>query len=128
MLAIAEDMAVTKKKSQSSSKAKALSGELRAVADEVLSSVPGSAVSWKFHHASFDVGGKVFAFTRPGGMAMKLSEARIGQLIGSNGAANLVMGKRTMREWVVVPANGTAQLLPLLKEAAAFVSSISRRK
>jgi hypothetical protein len=121
-------MAIAKKKSQASGKAKVASEELRAVADVVLASVRGSNVSWKFHNASFDVGGKVFAFTRPGGMAMKLPEARIRQLVDDDGAANLVMGKRTMREWVVVPADDTASLLPLLKEAAAFVTSLQKRK
>lgn len=118
----------TAKKKQASSKTKAVSGELRAVADVVLSSVPGSAVSWKFHNASFDVGGKVFAFTRPGGMAMKLPEARISGLVKKGSAVHLVMGKRTMREWVVVPADDTAALLQLLKEAAGFVSSLEKRK
>ncbi len=121
-------MATAKKKSPASVRQKVAPEELRAIADKVLSSVPGSAVSWKFHNASFDAGGKVFAFTRPAGMAMKLPEARIRQLVESDGAANLVMGKRTMREWVVVPADDTASLLPLLKEAAAFVTSLQKRK
>lgn len=117
------------KKKSSSRKAGSLSdgGNLHAVAKTVLASVPGTAVSWKFHNASFDVGGKVFAFTRPSGMAMKLPEARIDGLVEKNKAVHLVMGKRTMREWAVVPADDAA-LLPLLKEAATFVISLQKRK
>ena len=56
----------------------------------------------KFGNASFQTGAKVFAFTRPEGIAMKLPESRIRALVEKRQVEFLVMGKRTMREWMLL--------------------------
>ncbi len=74
----------------------------------------------------FAIGGKVVAFTRPGGIAMKLPEARIAELIESRDASFLVMGTKTMREWVLMHYTSPGEYLKdgkLFEEAMKFVAS-----
>lgn len=82
----------------------------------------------KFGNASFQTGAKVFAFTRPEGVAMKLPESRIRALIEERKAEFLVMGKRTMREWMLLRLPETGKLssedLKLLREAKDFVAGL----
>lgn len=90
-------------------------------------------VSWKFGHASFETGdGKVFCFiNRDGNLALKLPESRIAVLLEDGHATSLTMGKRTMREWVVVPEPDSEASVRLLHEARAYVESLpvaSKRK
>jgi hypothetical protein len=90
---------------------------------------PGVSIHSKFGSASFQTGGKVFAFTRPEGVAMKLPEARVRGLVEKGQAEFLVMGKRTMREWMVlrVTEKGkfSQQDLKLLREAKEFVAGLN---
>jgi len=45
----------------------------------------------------------MFAFTRPDGVAMKLPEERVRSLVESRDDASfLVMGTKTMREWLML--------------------------
>jgi hypothetical protein len=70
--------------------------------------------------SNYTVGGKIFAFTRKDGVVLKLSAERVKELEETRGAAALVMGKRTMKEWVVVPyadAKALRKDLKLVKEA-----------
>jgi len=66
---------------------------------------------------------KIFAFTRKEGVALKLPGDRVKDLEETRGAAALVMGKKVMKEWVVVPY-ATAPALrkdsKLIKEAMKF--------
>jgi hypothetical protein len=84
----------------------------------------GATVQRKAGGASLLVGGKVFAFTRPGGIAMKLPENRIRALLTEREAGFLVMGKRTMREWMLLRLDSTVRKedLGLLREAMEFVA------
>jgi TfoX N-terminal domain len=85
--------------------------------------LPGAEVRNKFGGASFFVAGKVFAFTRPKGLVLKLPQPAIEELIASREVQPLTMGKRTMREWVVVPLQAgdyTAEF-PLLRSAMQYV-------
>lgn len=67
----------------------------------LLGNLRGVSVMEKFHHASFLVGKKVFAYTRPDAVVMK-SRERIEKLLQTRGdACPLVMGKRVMKEWMV---------------------------
>ena len=87
--------------------------------------LPESTLLWKLHHASFLVGKKVFAFTRPNGVVLKLPQAKIADVLGTRDASLLVMGKRTMREWVLVRdigADPEDKDLELFRDAMAFVA------
>ena len=69
---------------------------------------------------------KIFAFTRKEGVALKLPQARVKELEETRGAAALVMGKKTMKEWAVVPyadAKALKKDLKLVKEAMAFTEA-----
>ena len=98
---------------------------LAALASFVQQTFPQVEVRWKLHHASFLIGGKVFAFTRPEGVVLKLPEERIHALTQTRNAEFLVMGKRTMREWVLLRYAHHAECAEdgmLLEEALRFVS------
>ena len=91
----------------------------------LLSRLRGVEVLPKFGHASFLVGKKVFAFTRPGAVVLKLPAERIAELVKSARGKILVMGKRKMKEWVVLSyasPKETAADLPIFKESISFVA------
>jgi hypothetical protein len=78
--------------------------------------------------ANFMIGEKkkIFAFTRKDGVALKLPAARVQGLTETRGASALVMGKKTMKEWLLMPYENAAALkkdLKLLKEAIAFTEA-----
>jgi hypothetical protein len=86
----------------------------------------GAEVVEKFANASFSIAGKVFAFTRPDGLVLKLPTAQIDTVLAKRDAALLVMGKRTMREWVHLRLAGPEDYrgeLSLLVAAMGFVQS-----
>jgi hypothetical protein len=82
-------------------------------------------------HVTFRVGKKIFAFTRGGGhpgVALKLPQERIGELLQREEISLLVMGKRTMTEWILLDHDNPASYkkdLVLFKEAMAFVAASS---
>jgi hypothetical protein len=91
--------------------------------------IPGSIVGVDFGHGCLMVDNKIFAFTRADeSAALKLPEARISELITDGEMHNLTMGKRTMREWIVVPNIIAPGNLPLLLEAKAYVASLPQEK
>jgi hypothetical protein len=72
---------------------------------------------------------KIFAFTRADESgALKLPEARIAELVNDGEIRHLVMGKRTMREWVIVPDIAAPGNLSLLFEAKAYVASLPKQE
>ena len=75
----------------------------------------------------YQAGSKIFAFTRPEGVALKLPESRIQNLVESRDASFLVMGTKTMREWVLVRYSSPGEYLrdgKLFEEAMKFVASL----
>ena len=79
-------------------------------------------------HATFLIGKKVFAFTRSSGpgVALKLPKERIAALLERDEITQLTMGKRTMKEWIVLEHAKLADYkkdLALFKEAKAFVEA-----
>ncbi len=99
----------------------------QAAAARIQGKIAGAEVSWKFGHASFETGEKVFCFiTRDGDLAMKLPAERTQSLIRSGDAKPLRMGERTMREWVVAPGDDSPATLKLLGEAKAYVESLPK--
>lgn len=72
---------------------------------------------------------RIFAFTRPDeSAALKLPEDRIAGLLSDGEIRHLVMGKRTMREWVVIPNIAAPGNLKLLREAMAYVASLPKEE
>jgi len=100
------------------------------LAEELGRRIPGCVVGTKFGHGSLHVGDRIFAFARPDESAvLKLPEARIAELIASDGEMHLLqMGPRTMREWLVVPNAAVTENLKLLREAMAYVASLPAEK
>jgi hypothetical protein len=74
----------------------------------------------KFATINLTVGGKVFAFTNKAGLVVKLPAPRVAALIAAGEAMPLVMGKRTMKEWAVVPT-GKTPWVDVAREAREFV-------
>jgi hypothetical protein len=116
----------TAKRRTGTSAAKPAAIDLAAARDFAAAHLPGAEVNGKFGGASFFTGGKVFAFSRPKGLVLKLPAETIASLIATREAQHLVMGKRVMREWALLPLaarEGYAGEVPLLKAAMAFVRS-----
>lgn len=95
----------------------------------MLEGLPGITVQEKFHHSSYLVKEKVFAFTRPEGVVLKLAEERIRELMETRPTAPLIMGKRVMREWVVLRESDPGAFRKdkkLFLEAMAFVAFLAK--
>jgi len=91
--------------------------------------LPEASVVRKPSGAMFQIGTKIFAFTRPEGVAMKLPETRIAKLVEVRDASFLVMGTKTMREWVLLRYSSPGDYLKdgkLFGEALNFVASLKR--
>ncbi len=83
---------------------------------------PEIGVQEKFGNLSFSLGKKVVGFTRgEDAIALKLPAARVVALQEERGWKALVMGKRVMKEWVVVE-RGPRWEIALFREAVEFVS------
>ena len=100
------------------------------LATDLGSRIAGSNVSIKFGHGALEMEDKVFAFTRPDeSAALKLPAYRIAELIAAdNEIRHLTMGKRTMREWVVIPNIAAPANRKLLLEAKTYVASLPKEE
>jgi hypothetical protein len=100
--------------------------DLQETLNALLDPLAGVGRKKAFGHDSFVVGKKVFLFIHKDGIVLKLPGDRIRELIGKKQATFLVMGKRTMKEWAVLPIVTPAaakKALPLFKESRDFVAS-----
>jgi hypothetical protein len=87
--------------------------------------ISGSIAGLDRGHGCLMIDKRIFAFTRPDeSAALKLPEVRIAELIADGEIRHLIMGKRTMREWVVIPNIAAPGNLSLLLEAKAYVASL----
>lgn len=94
----------------------------------MLADLPQVKVGKHINNINFLVGEKVFAFVKGDGVAMKLPREKIKELIDQDRATPLVMGKRTMKEWVVLKHEDPEEYkgdIEIFKESIAFVSSQS---
>jgi TfoX/Sxy family transcriptional regulator of competence genes len=74
------------------------------IADD-FSDQPEVAMGTMFGSPGLRVGGKVFAFLGfDGELIVKVPRERVRELVDAGTAEQVTMGKRTMREWVEVPA------------------------
>ncbi len=92
--------------------------------------LPKAVVVRKPSGAMYQAGTKIFAFTRPDGVAMKLPEDRVADLVDSRADASfLVMGTKTMREWLMLRYSSPAGYRndgKLFEEAMKFVASMKK--
>ncbi len=106
--------------------------ELVTTLSEFLATLPGVIEEKTEEHATFLVNKKIFAFTRKGGgVAIKLPQEKIAELLHRKEIAPLSMGKRTMKEWILlehVRLSGYKKDLALFKEAIRFVSAGKKNK
>lgn len=109
-------MAVAKRQKASASAA------VRELAILLQREFPKIEVQEKFRNLSFSVGKKVVGFTRgEDAVALKLPAERVDVLQEERGWKALVMGKRVMKEWIVV-GRGDRWEIELFREAVEFVS------
>ena len=102
--------------------------ELVTAMSKLLAPLPGVTEQKTSVHVTFCINKKVFAFTRStgDGVALKLPKERIAALIEREDIRLLRMGKRTMKEWIVLShpqPSGYRKDLSLFKEAMAFTES-----
>jgi hypothetical protein len=79
-----------------------MKNELPIVLTAMLENLPGVAVGKKFNSTNFTVRKKVFAFTKDDGVALKLPPETMKAVVKTRTASLLVIGKRTMRAWVMI--------------------------
>jgi hypothetical protein len=105
---------------------------LIATLSSLLGSLPDIAEEKTETHATFLIKRRVFAFTRSSGpgVALKLPKERIAGLLERDDITLLNMGKRTMKEWIVIEHAKPTDYkkdLPLFKEAKAFVEAGTKK-
>ena len=105
--------------------------DLVAALSRLLATLPGVVEEKTEKHVTFLVKKKVFAFTRStgDGVALKLPQERIAALIGRQEVSPLTMGKRTMKEWILLQHDKPASYkkdLDLFNDAVTFVSAGSK--
>jgi len=106
--------------------------ELVIALSKLLMPLPGVSEKKTETHATFLVNDKVFAFTRSGSVgrvALKLPKERIVELLQREEISLLTMGKRTMKEWILLAHTRPVSYkkdLALFKEAIVFVSADSK--
>ena len=99
------------------------------IAADVAKRISGCTLGVDMGHGCLMIDNKIFAFTRADESGvLKLPEVRIAELVNDGEIRHLVMGKRTMREWVVVPEIAATRNLPLLFEAKAYVASLPKQE
>ena len=100
-----------------------MESEISSVLSSMLGKLPGVVVGKKLHSVNFTFRNKIFAFTKDGGVVLKLPPETVKALLRAKTASLLVMGKRTMKEWVVIRYKNAADAkkhLGLFKEAMDY--------
>jgi hypothetical protein len=106
--------------------------KLIAVLSTLLGALPGVREKQFSNHSSFFTGKNVFVFTSrtSNRVILKLPKERIATLLQRDGITLLTMGKRTMKEWIVIERGKPADYkkdLALFKEAKAFVETAKKK-
>jgi hypothetical protein len=106
--------------------------KLIATLSTLIGSLPGVKEKPFPNHTSFFTGKNVFAFTgrTNNRVILKLPKERIAALLQRDDITLLTMGKRTMKEWIVIEHSKAADYkknLALFKEAKAFVESENKK-
>ncbi len=92
----------------------------------MLADLPQIRIGKHIHAINFLVGEKVFAFMKGDGVTVKLPREKVNVLVAQDLAVPLVMGKRVMKEWVVITHAEPEEYKKdrgFFKESIAFVAS-----
>jgi hypothetical protein len=103
--------------------------DLTTILGSMLEDIPQVHTGKHLNHTNFLVGNKVFVFIQGESVVLKLPKERAKELLDKKQASQLVMGKRAMKEWVVITHQHPEEYQQdekLFKEAIAFVSSIQQ--
>jgi hypothetical protein len=73
-----------------------------------------------FHDEGLECGGRYFAVRHRDGLLLKLPEPRVQELVGTDVALPFLVGKRLMREWLIVPPAASRRWRKLAAEALAY--------
>ena len=65
--------------------------------------------------------GKMFAFCSKGNLIVKLAQSRVASLVAEGQGRPCEMGRRTMREWVVIGPEWQSEWLSIAIESKNFV-------
>ena len=100
--------------------------KLIAILSSLIGSLPGVTDKQFPNHIGFFTGKNVFVFASrtSNRVVLKLPKDRIAVLLERDDITLLTMGKRTMKEWIVIERARTADFkkdLALFKEAKSFV-------
>ena len=106
--------------------------KLIATLSSLIGSLPGVTDKQFPNHISFFTGKNVFVFTsrKTNRVILKLPKDRITTLLQRNDITQLTMGKRTMKEWIVIERSRTADYkkdLSLFKEAKACFEAANKK-
>lgn len=104
--------------------------DLASIIASMLEQIPQVRTGTHLHTTNFVMGNKVFAFLKKDRLAIKLPQGTAQQLVAQRYAQPLVMGKRVMKEWIVInhiDPQDYQQDLELFKKAMAFVLQPSER-
>ena len=107
--------------------------KLIATLSSLLSPLPGVKEKQFPNHTSYFTGRNVFVFTSrtSNRVILKLPKERIAALLQREDITQLTMGKRTMKEWIVIERSNPTDYkkdLALFKEAKAFVEAEKKNK
>ena len=106
--------------------------KLIATLSSLLGSLPGVKEKQFPNHISFFTGKNIFVFTSrtSNRVILKLPKDRIAALLQREDITLLTMGKRTMKEWIVIERSKPADHkkdLAVFKEAKAFVEAGTKK-
>lgn len=84
---------------------------------------PGVDLGRMLKSEAMRVGGKSFVYPTETGLVFKLPKAVVTDLEATGAGTRLVVGKRVMSEWVIVPLAGAAIYDRLAEQAYEFVGA-----
>lgn len=104
--------------------------EHKAMLDSLLLGMPGVKAGKSWGYPSYKINGRIFAFVGGPGIAIKLPEARVKALVGSEPAFKSFQPAEgtVWREWLSIDRDQSedyAQDIDLLEESALYVAERS---
>jgi hypothetical protein len=95
---------------------------IAAFADDARVDAPSGAPKNKFGSKGLKANGQIFAMMSKGRLVVKLPQARVAALVAAKKGEPYVLGARTMKEWLAIPAGASRTWRALAAEALAFVA------